>query len=39
MFLIDTNIISELRKGQKADAGVVEFFANAVKNDTPLYIS
>ena len=39
MFLIDTNIISELRKGQKADAGVIEFFANAVKNNTPLYIS
>ena len=39
MFLIDTNIISELRKGHKADTGVVEFFANAIKNNTPLYIS
>ncbi len=39
MFLIDTNIISELRKGQKANQGVLEFFSNAVKNNTPLYIS
>ncbi|MFM8341459.1 MAG: type II toxin-antitoxin system VapC family toxin [Methylomonas sp.] len=39
MFLIDTNIISELRKSHKADTGVVEFFANAIKNKTPLYIS
>ncbi len=32
MFLIDTNVLSERRKGRKADAGVVEFFRLA-KNE------
>ncbi len=32
MFLIDTNVLSERRKGRNADAGVVEFFRNA-KNE------
>ena len=26
MHLVDTNVISELRKGQGADRGVVDFF-------------
>jgi predicted nucleic acid-binding protein len=32
MFLIDTNVLSERRKGRNADAGVVEFFRDA-KNE------
>ncbi len=32
MFLIDTNVLSERRKGRNADAGVVEFFRSA-KNE------
>lgn len=27
MYLLDTNVVSELRKGTRANAGVVEFFA------------
>lgn len=27
MYLVDTNVVSELRKGVRADAGVREFFA------------
>jgi toxin FitB len=29
MFLIDTNVLSERRKGRRADPGVVEFFRSA----------
>jgi toxin FitB len=32
MFLVDTNVLSERRKGRKADPGVVEFFRRA-KNE------
>jgi hypothetical protein len=32
VYLIDTNVLSERRKGQKADPGVVEFFRRA-KNE------
>ena len=32
MYLVDTNVISESRKGQRADPGVVEFFRRA-KNE------
>ncbi len=39
MYLIDTNIISEIRKGEKADQGVKHFFDTANQNSTPLYIS
>ncbi len=39
MYLIDTNIISESRKGKKADSGVAEFFRQAIMTETPLYIS
>lgn len=28
MFLVDTNVVSELRKGPRADAGVLEFVGN-----------
>ncbi len=27
MYLLDTNVVSELRKGTRANAGVMEFFA------------
>jgi toxin FitB len=36
-FLIDTNVLSELRKGLKANAGVQDWFKNAGGNQ--LYIS
>jgi len=39
MYLIDTNVISEIRKGKKADLGVQDFFKNIVSNDLPAYIS
>ncbi len=32
MYLVDTNVLSERRKGRKADPGVVEFFRRA-KNE------
>jgi predicted nucleic acid-binding protein len=39
MYLIDTNVISEIRKGDKANAGVRQFFNAAISNNTRLYIS
>lgn len=39
MYLIDTNIISEIRKANKANIGVRQFFEVAVQNNTRLYIS
>ena len=39
MFLIDTNVISEARKGQRADAGVRAFWAGAVRNESPLFLA
>ena len=39
MYLIDTNIISEIRKGEKANQGVRHFFDTAIQNNTQLYIS
>jgi predicted nucleic acid-binding protein len=39
MFLIDTNVISEARKGQRADAGVQAFWAAAARDDTPLFLA
>lgn len=38
MYLLDTNVISELRKGEKANAGVLDFF-NEVTIDDKLYLS
>jgi hypothetical protein len=37
--LIDTNVISEARKKDKADPGVRRFFAQVEAEDTPLYLS
>lgn len=39
MYLIDTNVISELRKKAKMDSGVRAFFDSANKHNTDLYIS
>ena len=39
MYLIDTNIISELTKGNKANRGIIEFFYNVKANDENCYLS
>jgi len=39
MYLVDTDVISEIRKGEKADAGVREFFEVASREAVPLYLS
>lgn len=39
MYLIDTDVISEARKGDKANIGVRNFFADAAREEIPLYIS
>ena len=39
MYLIDTNVVSEGRKGKLANAGVRSFFSQAASQQTPLYLS
>lgn len=39
MYLIDTDIIGEARKGEKANAEVRTFFANCARDDAVLYLS
>jgi predicted nucleic acid-binding protein len=39
MYLIDTNVISELRKCGRADVGVRSFFLEAARLKTRLYLS
>lgn len=39
MYLLDTNVISELRKQNKANPGVQQFFQNANDQNVRLYIS
>ena len=39
MFLIDTDVISELRKSEKANSGVRAFFLSASRDNAPLYVS
>ena len=39
MFLVDTNVISEARKGRRADPGVVAFWAEAARKDTPIFLA
>ena len=39
MYLIDTDVISEARKGEKANAGVRSFFRTAAQEGTALYLS
>jgi toxin FitB len=39
MYLVDTDVISEARKGDKGNPGVRQFFSDAERNGTPLYLS
>ena len=39
MYLVDTNIISEMRKKSKANKGVRAFFKQAIEDETRLFIS
>ncbi len=39
MYLIDTNVISEARKGDRANKGVVEFFEEVASSGAPLFLS
>ena len=39
MYLIDTDVISELRKGAKANQNVLRFFSEADKSNHALYLS
>jgi hypothetical protein len=39
VYLIDTNIISEARKGKKANPGVIAFFQKAIDERIPVFLS
>lgn len=39
MFLVDTNMISEARKGRRADPGVQAFWAAAARDDSPVFLA
>lgn len=39
MYLIDTDVISELRKGEQANPGVRAFFETATRGNATLYLS
>lgn len=39
MYLIDTNVISEARKGHKADTGVQRFFADVRRQRASVFLS
>jgi hypothetical protein len=39
MYLIDTNVISEGRKGARANAGVRDFFKRVASNQLPVFLS
>jgi toxin FitB len=39
VYLVDTDVISEARKGEQGNAGVVAFFKEAQRNATALYVS
>lgn len=39
MYLVDTNVLSEMRKKEKANPGVIEFFESVINKDEPLYLS
>lgn len=39
VYLLDTDVISELRKGPDANRGVREFFAKVTRDATDLYLS
>ena len=39
MYLIDTDVISELRKKEQANPGVIAFFKEMSSRNTPLYLT
>ena len=39
MYLVDTDVISDARRGDKANAGVKAFFQSALRDDTGLFLS
>lgn len=39
MYLIDTNVISEGRKGSRANAGVRDFFKRVASDQSPVFLS
>jgi len=39
MYLVDTNVVSELRKAQSADRGVIEFMSKASGSNKRCYLS
>lgn len=39
MYLVDTDVISEVRKEEKANPGVRQFFADADRDNVPIYLS
>lgn len=39
MYLIDTDVISEARKGERANAGVRKFFGDIALGNVPIYLS
>ena len=39
MYLLDTNVISEIRKGQQADLGVQQFFKQIRQDNSKVYLS
>lgn len=39
MYLVDTDVVSEIRKQEKANPGVRQFFADADRDDVPIYLS
>ena len=39
MYLVDTDVISEVRKGDQANAGVKAFFSSASRSNAALFLS
>jgi toxin FitB len=39
VYLIDTNVVSEARKQDKANQGVIAFFREVIANDEAIYLS
>lgn len=39
MFFVDTNVISEARKGERADPGVNAFWQQAASNDSQIVLA
>jgi predicted nucleic acid-binding protein len=39
MYLLDTNLVSELRKKDRANPGVTRFFSRLAEQEAPAYIS